>query len=113
MLPLIVPGLLIAQSPTLTNDEVFSRIPTCRDIHLEMENGFFEFRIYRCATRSDFFLLEYLSAAGKRALFKCSSDMKTVRIVNDVQSGINNLEKKLDGVTYRYVGSQNAYFLDE
>ena len=113
MLPLIVPGLLITQSPMLTNEEVFARIPASKDIHLEMENGFFEFRIYRCAKQPGFLLLEYLSAAGKRVLFKCSSDLKTVRIATDAQSGANNLEKDLNGATYRYAGSENAYFLDE
>ena len=112
MLPLIVPGLL-AQSSASTNEEVFARIPKSNRIHLEMENGFFEFRIYRCAPQPDFFLLEYLSATGKRVLFRCSPDMKTVQIVGKAQSGNNNLEKRLNGATYRYAGSQNAYFLSE
>ena len=107
--------LLFGQTPQTANSEVFSRIHKSELIHMEMEYGKFEFRIYRNYTEKNigFFLLEYVSESGKRVVFKCNNEFDKIVKIKKIRHNSNYLSMEYEKLKFLYTGSFTALYHEE
>jgi hypothetical protein len=111
-LVLLSTSMSAGEAKAVSNAEIFSQIHTKEAIHLQMQPGFYEFRLYRLQPDSASFLLEYRSETGKSAVFECDSKFTQVKLVTGSKAQKNHLQLIFRGQAFRYTGSTNAYYLE-